>query len=323
MDEAGEPTYNSTQLSIMVPLVSLFVLLVVLSYGWIIVTVARTHSLHTASNCFLTSLAFSIVIMGLVGIPSVIFFTAVKAYTYPLIFILTWVMFFCIIGFFLNAVLLAADKWFKISRPFLYIRVVTRSNGTVCLSVIWATTLLGSLIIAIVRTATVYNLTRASVNGAFAFMSVIIAYGIIMPSVTAITVLNIGILRIARQQARAILPNVQQQQQPRVENDQPPPQFAGQQRGMNTRSTRQFSIFFMSFPVTWFPTAIFLHALYVSGSTRDNDWLVAALMIFSSIILFHTAFGTLILTLLQREYRQILKKNTRIVLEKMHCIKRR
>ena len=311
---------------IMVSLVSVLSMLIVLSYMWIIVTVARTHSLHTASNCFLASLAVSIVIMGSAGPPSVIFFTAIKTFTYPLIFTMTWMISLAFIGYFLNAVLLAADKWFKISRPFLYARVVTRSKCTVCLSVIWATAVLLSLLTAIVYTMNL-NLTdiENDIFGSFSVVSVVFGYSVVLPGVIVITALNFCINRIARKQARAIAPQRQEQRIDDPENAAVSDEnrFQPDFRAIHTKSTRQFSIFLLFFPITWLPLAPLCHVVYAYETTAENSAFVVVLMIYFSATIFQSSFGTLILTLLQKEYRQILKKNVRTVLEKMHCIKRR
>ncbi|XP_038071906.1 beta-1 adrenergic receptor-like [Patiria miniata] len=197
--------FTETQSTVLITLILLAGLLMVLGYLWVIVTVARTRRLHTASDSYLASLAVAEIVVAVCGLPAIFILSSSSGFSFASVLFLSWGILFSVLGYFLNAVLIAADKWLRISRPFVYVREMTWAKCTVCLSVVWGLSAAGSLAGAAAHASCLMgDFSNDSVFSSFSVQAIIFSYVIILPCVTSITVFNILIVRIARHQARAI-----------------------------------------------------------------------------------------------------------------------
>ncbi|XP_038071905.1 beta-1 adrenergic receptor-like [Patiria miniata] len=330
-EENDEGTgFNDTQSIVLIVLFLLAGLLMLVGYLWVIVTVARTRRLHTASDSYLASLAVAEIVEAVCGLPAIFILTRSSEFSFASVLFLCWGILFPVMGYFLNAVLIAGDKWFRISRPFVYAREMTRAKCAVCLSVVWGLSAAGSLAGAAAHASCLMgDFSTDLVFSSFSILAIIFSYVIILPCVTSITVFNILIVRIARHQARAIAadlpaaPREMMEGPPGEHRMQPPGNQPHLPGADHRRSTRQFSIFFLSFVLAWTPVVVTLPIVHYTGALNSNIAFVVVLLIGSMFVLCQAAFGTLILTLLQREYREILKGDLRRLGEKLHCIRRR
>ncbi|XP_038071907.1 beta-1 adrenergic receptor-like [Patiria miniata] len=326
----SKDNFTDTQVTLLITLILLAGLLMLLGYLWVIVTVARTRRLHTASDSYLASLAVAEIVLAVCGLPAIFILSGSSGFSFASVLFLSWGILFSVLGYFLNAVLIATDKWLRISRPFVYVREMTRAKCAVCLSVVWGLSAAGSLAGAVTHASCLMgDFSKDRVFSSFSLLAIIFSYAIILPCVTTITVFNILIVRIARHQARAIaadLPAAPRQIMegpPGEHRMQPPGNQPHPPGAVHRKSTRQFSIFFLSFVLAWTPVVVTLPIVHYTEATDDNMPVVVVLLIASMFVLCQAAFGTLILTVLQREYREILKGDLRGIGEKLHCIRRR
>ncbi|XP_038071904.1 trace amine-associated receptor 8-like [Patiria miniata] len=317
--EDQEPPYNPLQLAILVTLFIIIGLSMLVGYLWVIVTVARNSHLRTVSNSFLASLSVAEIFTGVLGQPSIIVFVNLQTFSQISYFFSVWVVSFCFVGYFLNAVLIAADKWFKISHPFVYVRMMTRAKCAVCLAVVWGLATVGTLLGAVGQTF-LSNISLENSDAAYTSLvsgTLVYFYVFILPSIVIIMVFNCLIVRIARRQARAIAADLPVP--PRQLNPGDPQN--AQVEVNHRKSTKQFSIFLFTFVLAWVPLAVILYVMSFFGALSMVS-LNVVFLAFSTVAVGQAAFGTFILTILQPEFRQILKLNLRYVGKKLRCFPR-
>ncbi|XP_038066619.1 D(1A) dopamine receptor-like [Patiria miniata] len=293
-----------------------------LVYVWLIATIAMEHILHNVSNYFMASLCVSLIVTEIViSWWSVILMSNIKHSSLKLA-IATSSTYFGLFGYFSNSVVIAADRYLKISRPLQYLRLATPRRCIVLIGASWCLSLLIGL--SVFLTA-ILNLETDSQQFYSSFMQeegfripmVVMLDLTIFPSMIAVTFLIASFVRIARQQRRKIrdemlmLKHLQDrvQQTEQEGNDenapQPPPNHSA------NKTTVYFIVHFSAFVVAWLPASVAINIAILSDLTSAVlDPLITA----SSIIaVFDTFYGTMFLAYAQPEHRQAARNNLKRV----------
>ncbi|XP_038066612.1 trace amine-associated receptor 6-like [Patiria miniata] len=289
-----------------------------LVYVWLIATIATEHILHKVSNYFMASLCASLIVLESVTVWWSVILMSNLNHSALKLAVASGFTFFGLLSYFLNSVVIAADRYLKISRPLQYLRLVTHTRCTAVIGASWCLPLLIGL--AVFLTA-ILNFDPNSQESFSSFVQgegfripmVVMSDLTIFPSMIATTFLIAALVRIARQQRRKIrdemlmLKHLQDRAQ-RTEqegNDENAPQPRPNHSANKT--TVYFIVHFSAFVVAWLPQSVVMNIGFLSDLTSA---VLNPLMAVGAIIaMFDTFWGTLSLAYAQPEHRQAARSN--------------
>ncbi|XP_038066621.1 D(1B) dopamine receptor-like [Patiria miniata] len=291
----------------------------VLVYVWLIATIAMEHILHNVSNYFMASLCVSLIVMGILISWWAVILMSNLTHSALKLAVLTSFTYFGLLGYFLNSVVIAADRYLKISRPLQYLRLATPRRCIVLIGASWCLSL--ALGLAVFLSA-LLNFDPNSQESFASFLQgegfripmVVMSDLTIFPSMIALTFLIAALVRIARQQRRKIrdemlmLKHLQDRAQ-RTEqegNDENAPQ--PRPNHSTNKTTVYFIVHFSAFVVAWLPNSVAIN-IAVFNTDLTSAVLNPLMTVGSIIAMFDTFCGTLFLAYAQPEHRQAARSN--------------
>ncbi|XP_038066625.1 probable G-protein coupled receptor No18 [Patiria miniata] len=298
-----------------------------LVYVWLIATVAMEHILHNVSDYFMASLCVSQIVLGILTLWLAVILMSNLKHSALELAIATSSTYFGLLGYFLNSVVVAADRYMKISRPLQYLRLATPRRCTAVIGASWCLSLV--LALAVLLSAMLnFDLNSQESLGSFlqgeGFQIPIIVMSdlTIFPSMIAVTFLIAALVRIARQQRRKIrdemlmLKHLQDraQQTEQEGNDENAPQ--PRPNHLANKTTVYFIVHFSAFVVAWLPQSVFMNIIvlnYLTSAVLNPLMAVGAI-----IAMFDTFCGTLFLAFAQPEHRQAARNNLKRV-KRLFC----
>ncbi|XP_038066611.1 muscarinic acetylcholine receptor M3-like [Patiria miniata] len=293
-----------------------------LVYVWFIATVAMEHILHNVSNYFMASLCVSLIVIGILTLWWAVILMSNFKHSALKLAIASSAFFVGVFGYFLNSVVIAADRYLKISRPLQYLRLATPRRCTVLIGASWCLPLvlgLAAFLFAMLNldTDSQESLSTFLQSEGFRIPLVVMSDLTIFPSMIAVTFLIAALVRIARQQRRKIrdemlmLKHLQDraQQTEQEGNDENAPQPRPNHSANKT--TVYFIVHFSAFVVAWLPASVSMNFVDLSDLTSAvlNPLITANAI----IAMFHTFCGTMFLAYAQPEHRQAARNNLKRV----------
>ncbi|XP_038066615.1 D(1A) dopamine receptor-like [Patiria miniata] len=238
--------------------------------------------------------------------------------------VLTSSTYFGLLGYFLNSVVIAADRYLKISRPLQYLRLATPRR---CIALIGASWCLSLVLGLAVFLSALLNFDTNSQESFGSFLQregfripIVVTMDLtIFTSMIAVTFLIAALVRIARQQRRKIrdemlmLKHLQDRVQ-RTEqegNDENTPQ--PRPNHLSDKTTVYFIVHFSAFVVAWLPASVVMNIAIPSDLTSA---VLNPLM--TIIAIFDTFWGTLFLAYAQPEHRQAARSNLKRM-KRLNC----
>ncbi|XP_038066614.1 adenosine receptor A1-like [Patiria miniata] len=289
-----------------------------LVYVWLIATVVMEHTLHSVSNYFMASLCVSLIVIGILISWWVVILMSNMTHSALKLAVVTSSTYFGVLGYFLSSVVIAADRYLKISRPLQYLRLVTPTRCTVLIGALWCLSLvlgLAMFLFAMLNLDTDSQQFYSSFLQGEGFRIPIIVMSdlTIFPSMIAVTFLIAALVRIARQQRRKIRDEmlmlkhlqdrVQRTEQEGNDENAPQPRL----NHSANKTTVFFIVHFSAFVVAWLPVSVAMNMVIFSDLTSA---VLDPLMTVGSIFaIFDTFWGTLFLAYAHPEHRQAARSN--------------
>ena len=299
----------------------------ILIHLWIVMSIVISSTLHSVSNVLLASLSSSEIVTGLTSFWSITkLLNPDQEYS-----ILDLVLFYCsihsvIICYVFNSVAIAADRYFKVSRPMQYLRLVTKRTCAVVVALMWCLALSCWIFLyAMVQNndvgekATVQILMRDS----YFHLSVIIMNSTLFPSIIITFCFITALIHIVRKQQRRVQQDIRMHQRlnqnHQGQNFHDPP-FGNNrlQRNPHRKTTIYFIVHMSAFVIAWLPAQVIMHiSLYHQLDFKSFAFLLVGSLILASVQMFA---GTIFLTFMQNEHRQVLQRAFRVMKAKYNQI---
>ena len=335
-DNTSTTTITGVESFIYLRTISVGIILpICLAYIFMLVLIVKNRSLHDSSNFFLANLYISdfllsaaILVMSMLSCLA----TENRALT---ITALTMILEVTIGGYCFSSVIIAADRYYKITKPMRYMQRITNRLSVYIITMSWSLLIIFVIIWQVVTFAVAGfpdNSKDEVVNDLIRlnYMLFMIYVDILtIPCFVIMTYLCIGLVRIARAHKRRIddemraLANVRHyvrddhalpHNYARSSNDShghqqdtagPPIPRAFQKRKTDKNAV-YFRIYFTSFIMCWLPFII-VNNIYACLRIPEPGVKFFDLIIpLSYSPLIHVLFGTLFLTYTQSEHRQVL-----------------
>ena len=297
---------------------------------WIVFSIALSQKLHSVSNVLLASLSFSEVLIGIVCIWSAyLVFDSHTEYPVLELELFSSCLHLVIVSYMTNSVAIAADRYFKVSRPMQYIRLVSIQKCTFVVAVIWCISVT-FWIVAFTSLQITPNTTDTAFiqilleEDSFATMTIYMMNVTLCPCITAVTCLTVSLMHIARRQQRKIkqemlmLSHLRPNQLQQGQHLTNPPIGLNQfPRNPHRKTTIYFIVHFSAFVVAWIPNYVTMHIAYFGNP--DVHSIVDVSMTFFMLALAQMLVGTMFLTFTQQEHRRVLRKAWQVVKLKCTC----
>ena len=285
---------------------------VTISYLIVIILIIVDSSLHTTSDYFVASISVSQLLFASVFLPIFIdIMVLLRPHTYLLMSAFWSILLFVQSAFFLNLLVVAADIYIKISKPYEYLRIMNNCKCAIILAVVWIVSLVSGLLILLVLLVQNQNsysetLTFVAFIGKHANIVYAFVDGFVAPSIIFLSCVEIGLTRIMIKQRREI-------------------QATSMTRGPNSAVKRNFErvkilgslVLFASFLICWIPLLCVWNVLFILKIDLSSLKVIIILMCFSIVIINQTAFGVLVFMFRQAKYKNAFKQALKTLREKM------
>ena len=286
----------------------------ILIYFWIVVCIAVTERLHTASNYFLASLCVCEICIGIcfiwIGDVFQVFFQ--KHSVLNLASILSCCL-SLLSSYLMNAALIAADRYLKIARPLQYLSLMSNRRCVQLIVAVWIIWLIPGLSLFIFM-LTCFEVDELYIeelisNNQFSIFISVVLDVTEFPLVICIACFIAGIVRIAKTQKRRIQTEVQMlghirrsdaQQEDGVDRQVSEP-VQLQDKGSN-KTTVYIVVHFVAYVTAWIPVVLTVNIGVFSSSPLEH--IFVALFASLSLGLVELTFGTLFVVYVQIEHRQ-------------------
>ncbi len=177
---------------------------------WIILSIIISPNLHTVSNILLASLSLANILVGIQNSWSG-YMVSDLSKKHPILHIEVFAAcLHLVVGcYLLNSLAIAADRYFKVSRPMQYIRLVSMKKSAFVLILVWGlSAAFGMLIFTLLRTQPTKP-ERAAISimvedQSFQITMIYLMNATLLPTILAITVFTVGLTHIARRQQQRV-----------------------------------------------------------------------------------------------------------------------
>ena len=293
---------------------------------WITASIAFSTELHSVSNILLASLSSTELLIGILGIWSVhIMVDIVNEYPILQFEIYTSCVHLVIISYLISSIAIAADRYFKVSRPMQYIRLVSIQKCVVVILVIWFFSAMNGIVMYMsihnnLNKTETMSFTNFIGDDLFVVPSIYMTNIVIFPAITTVTCLTVCLIHIARRQQRKVkqemlmlthLRPTQLQQGQHSENN--PIGINHLPRHPQRKTTVYFIVHFSAFVVAWIPNCISFQVIYFWQFDISVVVYLSYMYIFFVLALAQMLVGTVFLTFTQQEHRQVLRRAWQVV----------
>ncbi len=279
---------------------------------WVILSIGFCRSLHSVSNYFLANLcAANILTAGFLCLMSAIFtFDTPRTYSVTIIAVaFSWAL-LQLCSYFLSSVIVSVDRYYKVTHPMQYLRLVTTKVCAVTIAVMWTIVTVLGIVFFVVSWLNfqVYHpfVSEQELlsNTAQLKTAVIIACVVSFPCMTLLTGLIIGLLRIARQQQLRVRDEaimLAHLHDNSIDNN--PRAGHPHRRQHNHRATCHLIVHFNTFILAWGPLSLMNIVIYLAPNITPDPLIIITVY---SVSFCQTVFGTLFLIYTQKEHRKVL-----------------
>ena len=270
-----------------------------LSYLLIIILIIRDSKLHTLSDYFIASMSITELLMGSVVLPLFInSFVELKPYRFTYLAVCWSITTGIWTSFFLNLVLIAADAYYKISRPFEYVRFLNNRKCAYAIVIIWMVSFVSFAVSLLVLQfshsphgkETIVELFGRHFVMYFIYLDVVMA-----PSIIIVAGFGVRLIRLARKQKR------------QIDNAAFVHVKVAVQKQKERKVTTTSIVYIAISVVCWFPVIVTWNIFYIFDIELSSRNLTTVLVCSSVILMHQTALGTLLFTIRQTKYKDALK----------------
>ncbi|XP_071784220.1 5-hydroxytryptamine receptor 2C-like [Asterias amurensis] len=287
----------------------------VLIHLWIVASVAFSKKLHSVSDVLLASLAVSDILLGiiLISASSAFFNWSAERPVWNLT-VFAGSLHFVIVSYFVNSCAVVADRYFKVSRPMKYIRLVTKQTGATIVALIWGLSVgSGILMFALLQdtlSTTTASLERILDDDSFAHTNFIVINITLLPLMTTIACFTIALLHIARKQQCKVKQEMLVLSHLRAsthhsEGNLPNTRFITNQSNSKRKTTVYFISNFSAFVLSLLPMYLTLHITVFAQV--DIQVYLPLFGGFSMLAIVQWLLGTVFLAFTQKKHRQVLR----------------
>lgn len=219
-----------------------------------------------------------------------------------------------VVCYLLSSLAIAADRYFKVSRPMQYVRVVSMKKSVFVLLLIWGLSIAFGMLIVTLSGLQSNRPEYAAItimvdDKSFQITLIYLMNATLLPTILAITVFTVGLVHIARRQQQRVKqemimlahlrPNQLNRGQHLENHHVSPYHLPG---NIHLKTTVYFIVHFSAFVIAWLPEYILLHIVFFNKLQFQD--VVELYGVFFLLTLAQILVGTLFLTFTQREHRQ-------------------
>ncbi|XP_071792779.1 uncharacterized protein [Asterias amurensis] len=286
-------------------------------YIWIILSIAFSRSLWGESNFFLLSL---LITEFLCGCHVLVFFLHHK---FPRVLshaiACSTVTFLC--GYFLNSVVVTADRYYKIAKPLKYMRLMNKKLCARIILTVWGVMVLLFIFTIAVSWDHFQQETYLDIfdTPVIKIMTFILEF-VAVPCLIAIVVFVIALVKLARNQQRRV--DAERVMLGNIGNkpgDQTNNQADKKPKRAVTKSMRYTTVYFATIIIAWVPTVIFIMIGNLDLVETLPFGFHIAFYIVSAISVIQMIFGALFLTYIQKEHKLVLSNARKKILNAVRC----
>ena len=221
---------------------------------------------------------------------------------------------FVITSFFANLTVISAETYFKIVKPFHYLRLLTSRKCVAILAVLRILSFLAGVIVFLLCFFSTISVPMTCLEYLSQIDTVLffVMDGIIAPNILLVTLCAAGLIRITiRHQYK--IHRIQTEHRRVVTASGRGGAAVSDPGAVSRKNTVTSIVFFSSFLVCWIPILCAWNTLFIRKIHLSSVEILTALVCSSIVVLNQTAFGILIFMLRQSKYKIAVKKRVMIL----------